>query len=59
MASKRKVLTLEDRVAALKQLDGGKSLREVSAQYGCGKSQIQRIKIDREKIMKEWEAGTS
>ncbi|KAK7099734.1 hypothetical protein V1264_022795 [Littorina saxatilis] len=56
-AGKRKALTLEQRVAALKKLDSGQSCRDVAKEMGCGKTQIARIKSEKEDVMKEWESG--
>ena len=52
MACKRKVLTLEQRVNVWKKLDSG-----VSVEIGCGKTQITRIKADKDSIMKDWGSG--
>ena len=42
---KRKVfLILEQRVAAVKLLDQGKSAQSVADQFGCGRTQIQVIR---------------
>ena len=41
---KRKILTLD-------------SLRDVAAQFGCGKTQISRIKSEKALIMTEWQSG--
>lgn len=39
---KKKIfLTLEQRVAAIKLLESGKSAKAVADQYGCGRTQIQ------------------
>ena len=38
---KRKFLTLDERVAVIKQLESGKSLRKVAEQFGVGRTQIQ------------------
>ncbi|KAK7097278.1 hypothetical protein V1264_004283 [Littorina saxatilis] len=56
-AGKRKALTLEQRVAALKKLDSGQSCRDVAKEMGCGKTQIARIKSKKEDVMKECESG--
>ena len=34
---KRKILTLEQRLEVIKQLDSGKSCRKVAEDFGCGK----------------------
>ena len=57
MASKRKVLTLEDRVAVVKRLNEGISVRSIAKEFDCGKTQISRISEQKEAIMKQWEEG--
>ena len=57
MASKRVILTLEQRVNVIKKLDAGRSCRAVAQETGCGKTQITRIKQDRREIMKDWQSG--
>jgi hypothetical protein len=59
MALKRKVLDLELRVAVLKALDGGMSLRETGKKFGCGKTQIATIRDERDLIMEKWESGAN
>ena len=54
---KRKILTLDTRVEVLNLLESGKSLRDVAAQFGCGKTQISRIKSEKDSIMTEWQSG--
>ena len=55
---KRKILTLEQRLEVIKQLDSGKSCRKVAEDFGCGKTQIARCKTERVDILKEWESGS-
>ena len=57
MASKRVILTLEQRVNVIKKLDAGRSCRAVAQETGCGKTQITRIKQDRHGIMRDWQSG--
>ena len=57
MASKRVILTLEQRVNVMKKLDAGRSCRAVAQETGCGKTQITRIKQDRRDIMNDWQSG--
>jgi DNA-binding NarL/FixJ family response regulator len=57
MSSKRKFLTLEQRVEVLKKLDKGLSVRKVAEELNCGKTQISNIKADRVQILSQWEAG--
>lgn len=59
MSRKRKVLTLEERVAVIKKTEEGKSCRTVATEFGVGKTQIQTIVKEREEIMKKWESGES
>ena len=43
---KKKIyLSLEQRVAAIKLLESGKSAKVVAEQFGCGRTQIQVCKI--------------
>ena len=58
LSAKRKVLGLQERVTVLKWLKGGRSCRAIAAELDCGKTQISRIKMDKEAIMAEWNAGT-
>uniref|UniRef100_A0A3Q3B6A0 HTH psq-type domain-containing protein n=1 Tax=Kryptolebias marmoratus TaxID=37003 RepID=A0A3Q3B6A0_KRYMA len=44
--------------AHLSKLDNRQSCRAFAQEYGCGKTQIARIRSEREEIMKEWESGT-
>ena len=55
---KRKILTLEQRLEVIKQLDSGKYCRKVAEDFGCGKTQIARCKTERVDILKEWESGS-
>lgn len=55
--TKRKVLTLEDRVNVIKMKDTGKSALAISKEIGCGKTQIQNIIRDRDSVMSLWQSG--
>ena len=57
MASKRKILTLRQRVYVIKRLDAGLSVRAVALEVGCGKTQIGCILGQKADIMKDLEAG--
>ena len=57
MSGKRKILTLEQKVSVLKELESGLSCRAVSVKYGCGKTQIASIKTAKLEIMKQLECG--
>ena len=52
---KRKVLTLEERINVLKQLDTGKSCRQVADELGVGKTQIQSIKKRKLELTEDYE----
>ena len=54
---KRRILTLEERVAVLKKIDSGQSCRGVASELGVGKTQIQGIVRDKDDILRRWEAG--
>ena len=54
---KRKILTLEERVAALQKVDCGMSCHWIANELDVGKIQIQEIVRDRQKILKRWEGG--
>ena len=43
MATKRKVLTLDQRVEIIKLLDSGKPTYKVAGDFGVGKAQIQNL----------------
>ena len=47
-SSKRKVLTLEERIGVLKSIEKGKSCCEVAKDLGVGKMQIQGIVKDKD-----------
>lgn len=51
MSGKRKVLTLQDRVKVIERNGKGDSARAIAISLGCGKTQIQSIIKDKEKIM--------
>ena len=57
MSRKRKVLTLEERVAVIRKIDCGKSCRSVAQETGVGKTQIHGIVKDKEAILKRWKDG--
>ena len=54
---KRKVVTQEERINALKKIDEGKSCRAVSSELGVGKTQIQAIVKERDDIQRRWESS--
>ncbi|KAK7094233.1 hypothetical protein V1264_007882 [Littorina saxatilis] len=55
--SKRKFLTLEERVDVIKKLNKGLSVRKVADELNCEKTQISNIKADRSQILSQWESG--
>ncbi|CAL1539922.1 unnamed protein product [Lymnaea stagnalis] len=57
MATKRKPLTLEQRMEALQKIDAGWTLKQVAEQFNCGMTQISQIKRKREEVLKLWEEG--
>ena len=57
MSEKRKVLTLEERVAVIRKIDCGKSCCSVAEETGVGKTQIQGLVKDKETILKRWKDG--
>ena len=54
---KRKVLTLEERVQAVKFLKSGKSARSVAEEMGVGRTQIQLINKRKAEIMSDYDAN--
>jgi len=54
---KRQVLSLQRRVDVLRRLDNGVSCRAIAKDIGVGKTQICRIRSEREAVMQEWETG--
>ncbi len=57
MSTKRKCLTLEDRVKALKMMEAGKSCRSVADEMGVGKTQIQSILKRKREVLEEFEGN--
>ena len=56
MASKkRKVLTLDERVKAIKLVESGKSSRKVAEDFGVGRTQIQETLKRKREIMEDYE----
>ena len=51
MASKRKVLTLQDRINVIERSDRGESSRAIAEAVGCGRTQVQNILKDRDKLL--------
>ena len=59
MASKRKALTLSERVDVIKEGEKGQSSRELAAKFGVGRTQIQCILKRKAKVMAEYESAAS
>ena len=59
MAEKQKVhcLTLEQKVEVIKRLNKGDSCRKIAKDFGCGKTQVQSIKKQKDVIQNKWEEG--
>ena len=57
--STRKVLTLEQRVEALKFLEQGKSSRDVTNIMGVGRTQIQNILKRKAEVLSEFESNAA
>ena len=53
----RRILSLEERVNALKLMSSGLSARKTALSLGVGKSQIQEVFKRREEIMADWLSG--
>ena len=51
----RKILTLQERISVLKELDSGKSCRQVADELGVGKTQIQSIRKRKREIQEDFE----
>ena len=52
---KRKLLTLEQKVDAIKLLDSGKAAYKIAEQYGVGKTQIQNLRKRKREILEDFE----
>ena len=57
-ATKRKVLSLEDRMTVITMNRTGKSCRKIAEEYGVGKTQIQKIIKEKESIEAEIASGS-
>ena len=55
----RKVLTLSERVEAIKLHDGGKSSRDVAQIMGVGRTQIQQIIKRKSEVLDNYESNVS
>ncbi|KAH3713826.1 hypothetical protein DPMN_073627 [Dreissena polymorpha] len=55
--SKRKCLSLEDRVKVVRLLESGRSSRDIASEFGVGRTQIQNVAKRKRDIMDEYECG--
>ena len=55
--SKRKVLTLEERIDVIKKHKSGETAISIARTMGVGKTQIQGIVKDKQRLMESWESG--
>ena len=55
----RKVLTLSERVEAIKLHDGGKIFRDVAQIMGVGRTQIQQIIKRKSEVLNDYESSVS
>ena len=55
----RKVLTLSERVEAIKLHDGGKSSRDVAQIMGIGRTQIQQIIKRKSEVLDDYQSNVS
>lgn len=54
---RRRVLTLAEKIAVIGKLDSGISCRQLAMELGIGKTQVSRMKNDRELLLNQWESG--
>ncbi|KAH3870905.1 hypothetical protein DPMN_034097 [Dreissena polymorpha] len=59
MTSKRKFLTLDERVKVISMLKKGHSCRRVASDLGVGKTQIQNILKRKREILDEFEGNVN
>ena len=57
--TKRKVLTLEQRVEVIRLIESGKSSRIVAEQFGVGKTQVQQTLKRKAELMTEYEGNAN
>ena len=53
--AKRKVLTLEQRIEAIKLMDAGKPAYKVAEEFGVGKTQIQNLRKRKAEVLADYE----
>ena len=56
---KRKLLTLEEKVQAIKLLDAGKPAYQVAEDFGVGKTQIQSLRKRKAEVLNDFENNVS
>jgi len=54
-SSKRQELSFAERIKVIQARESGKSMRQLAAQFGCGKTQILNIISQKDSLLKEWE----
>jgi hypothetical protein len=57
MSSKKKFLSLEERIKVLKKLDEGQPIRNIAEEFKCGKTQITNIRDNKDSLKRQWEDG--
>jgi hypothetical protein len=57
MIAKERFSLSKTRVQVQKDLENGKSVHTVAETYGCGETQIARIKTHKDSILKDWDSG--
>jgi hypothetical protein len=51
----RRELNFTDRIKVISARNSGKSMRHLASEFGCGKTQIVNILVQRETYLREWE----
>ncbi|KAK7603258.1 hypothetical protein V9T40_003257 [Parthenolecanium corni] len=60
MATKRRILTLREKVEVIKAIEQNKrTIKSVVADFSCGKTQIYKAIQEKEKILDEWNNGAN
>jgi hypothetical protein len=57
MSSKKKFLSLEERIKVLKKLDEGQPIRNIAEEFKCCKTQITNIRDNKDSLKRQWEDG--
>ncbi|ESO10336.1 hypothetical protein HELRODRAFT_183752 [Helobdella robusta] len=53
----KKFLNLEEKMLVVKKLNDGVSIRKITEEFCCGKTQIANIHENKESVKRQWEAG--